>query len=334
MNKLVRQTFNSVETKAADDGSRALVVKISTASPDRSNDIVKPEGVILDNFLKNPVVAAFHRYDRPPIGKALEVQKVDNGLIAKVEFTPEGVNPEADMIYELNKGGFMNAWSIGFIPKKWSERGQNWSDGREFQEWELLEFSAVLVPDNTEALTLLRSKGFNPDEILKEQEEAEKEEEKPQEGEESENKPAEEEPVETKQEEIVNQEEEKSVTEITIKIADTEEVVKTLKEASDLIEKLQNENAQLKEGRVLSEKNKSLINNAITQLNEAANALQAIIDANEPKSTEVEDSKDLDLDWLVGLRDSLRKEDKDKGIMLRDINEYLKNKKSQKEGGE
>lgn len=168
---LIRKTYQAVETKTADDADRTLVVKISTSNPDRSNDVVAPDGVQLDNYLKNPVVAAFHRYDQPPIGKTVDIQKVDDGVVAKVEFTPKGVNALADQLFEMYKAGFMNAWSIGFIPKKWSDRDNL---GREFQEWELLEYSAVLVPDNPEALTVLRSKGLDPDQLIKEQEEAEK----------------------------------------------------------------------------------------------------------------------------------------------------------------
>ena len=40
---------------------------------------------------------------------------------------------------------------------------------------------------------------------------------------------------------------------------------------------------QTKEGRVLSGKNRTLISDAITQLNETITALQALLDATEPK---------------------------------------------------
>ncbi len=169
---LIRKTYQASETKEVGGEERTLIVRISTSTPDRSQDVVIPQGMIVENYLKNPVVAAFHRYDQPSIGKTEEITKTDDGVVAKVKFTPPGVNPVADQLYELYKGGFMNAWSIGFMPKKWSDRPDG---GREFQEWELLEYSAVLVPDNPEALTLLRSKGLNPDKLLKEQKEAEKE---------------------------------------------------------------------------------------------------------------------------------------------------------------
>lgn len=166
----IRKTF-SAEVQKAKGEKRTLYVKISSPNPDRSGDVVIPKGVILDNFNRNPVVAAFHRYDRAPIGKAEEIRITDDGITAKVVFTPKGVNPEADMIYELNRGGYMNAWSIGFMPKDWDERPEG---GRLFKEWELYEFSAVLVPDNPDALTMVRSKGFDPDKIIEEQKKATK----------------------------------------------------------------------------------------------------------------------------------------------------------------
>lgn len=159
----IRKTYEA-STKAAEDNSRTLVVTISTKNPDRSNDEVMPEGCILENYMKNPVVAAFHNYHEPPIGKTLEINVSGDSIVAKVEFTPEGVNPTADMLYELYKGGFMNAWSIGFIPTEYSFK-QN-DRGMIINKWELLEYSAVLVPDNPEALTMLRSKGYNPEEIM------------------------------------------------------------------------------------------------------------------------------------------------------------------------
>lgn len=161
--KLVRKTYEASETKFLDD-SRSLLVKISTGTPDRSKDVVVPDGVILTNYLKNPVVALAHKYDGLSIAKTEEIKVVDNGILAKVTFPDKGVYPLADTVFELYKGGFMNAWSIGFMPLEVQDIE---GGGRQFNKWELMEYSAVLVGDNPEALTLLRSKGFKTDEIEK-----------------------------------------------------------------------------------------------------------------------------------------------------------------------
>lgn len=161
MDKVIRKTYQATETKAVDD-SRSLLVKISTSSPDRSRDIVIPSGAVFDNYLRNPVVALAHKYDGLSIAKTEELQITNEGIVAKVTFPEKGVYPVADTVYELYKGGFMNAWSIGFIPLEIEDIE---GGGHEFKKWELLEYSAVLVPDNPEALTLLRSKGIDTKEV-------------------------------------------------------------------------------------------------------------------------------------------------------------------------
>lgn len=310
MGKMLRKLYTS-EAKEVQGEERTLVVKISTATPDRSNDVVIPSGVVLDNYLKNPVVAAFHNYSKPPIGKATEIAHTADGVVAKVQFTPQGVNPEADMIYELNKGGFMNAWSIGFIPRKWADLQDG---GRQFDQIELLEFSAVLVPDNPEALTILRSKGFNPEELETEAKsfdiDAEVEIEEKSEEEEKENE----------------EHEEKNI----------EQVQKALDDATELVEKLQSENAELKEGRVLSDKNRKLVNSVKEQLDTLSSSLQKLLEATDtaPKGEEEHETKEIDTEligFLKGIQSELRKNDKGTGLLLRSINDYLKNSNTKKE---
>jgi HK97 family phage prohead protease len=157
MNKTVRKTYDT-KTKALKD--RSLVVRITTKNPDRSKDVVQPKGVSLTNYKRNPVVALNHNYQGLPIAKTTDIKVTDDGIMASVKFPKKGVHKLADTVYELYKDNFMNAWSIGFIPEEWKDRKDG---GREFTKWELLEYSAVLVPDNPEALTLVRSKGFDID---------------------------------------------------------------------------------------------------------------------------------------------------------------------------
>lgn len=159
MSKTIRKTYQSAVTKEADE-DRTLIVRISTNKPDRSNDIVRPEGADLTNYKRNPVVALNHNYQGLAIAKTEELKITDDGIMAKVRFPKKGVHDLSDTVFELYKEGFMNAWSIGFIPKKFDPIDNG---GKDFKEWELLEYSAVLVPDNPEALTMLRSKGYEVD---------------------------------------------------------------------------------------------------------------------------------------------------------------------------
>lgn len=148
---VVRKTFVPDLVKA-DEEKRTATFVISTGAVDRDNDTIKVEGWDVKNYLRNPVVLWAHDSSRPPVGKAVSVVKTAGTLKATVEFVPEGVYDLADTVYQMVKGGFLRATSVGFRPKrdKWSyneERG-----GVDFEEQELLEFSVVPVPSNPQAL--------------------------------------------------------------------------------------------------------------------------------------------------------------------------------------
>jgi phage head maturation protease len=262
-NQKIQKIFTASETKAVEGEDRVLTVKISTKNPDRSKDEVMPEGMIAENYLKNPVVAAFHNYHEPAIAKTLELTQTGDGIVAKLQFTPAGVNKTADMLYDMYKGGFMNAWSIGFIPKRYEQKEDH---GYIIREWELLEYSAVLVPDNPEALTMLRSKGLNTDDLMEKEIAPDSEK-----NEDSEKEDIKDGDIEDKKE-------------VTLKDLLTEEAVKALDD----------ESKKLLAEWLISE----------DQLNK--------------------------LKFLEQIREVLKKQDKGVGLLLRDINNYIKTRK----GGE
>lgn len=320
--KLIRKTYQA-ETKASGE-DRTLIVKISTANPDRSNDVVLPNGVVFDNYKRNPVVAFAHNYSGLSIGKTIDIQKVDDGIVAQVEFVPKGVYPLADQLFEMYKGGFMNAWSIGFIPKKWSDRPDG---GREFQEWELLEYSAVLVPDNPEALTLLRSKGIDPEPLVEESENIKPEEDV------KDDKPKDEPKGEEKEDEkTVNiKEVDKNVENPQIESIEVDSKEKTLilhfadkktlefkgqDTVLDYLDELQQAYREVKEGRVLSEKNRKLVSDCLTSLKNTQSALQALMDASEKEPKEVSNSNQV---VVIDLAEALKAIDKVAGVALRDL---------------
>jgi phage head maturation protease len=138
----------------------------STATLDRYHEVIEPAGWQLDSYRRNPVFQNAHNYGDIlfTLGKALttEVRAVGErqALCQRIEFATE-VNPVARIAYGLYKGGFLNAVSVGFIPLKWedggneregSERGA--SPRRRYLEQELLEVSAVAIPANPDALAL------------------------------------------------------------------------------------------------------------------------------------------------------------------------------------
>lgn len=134
---------------------------LSTPSVDRHGDTVAQAGWRLDNYKKNPVVLFGHDQNSPPVGKAGYVAVENGKLVAKaVQFTPKDLSPFGHMIGEMYRQGFMNAVSVGFLPAKFKENEERGGLAMDFEEQELLEFSAVPVPANPEALQGAKSAGI------------------------------------------------------------------------------------------------------------------------------------------------------------------------------
>lgn len=144
---------------AVDSGKLNFI--LSTAAIDRHGDTVAQTGWKLDNYKMNPVVLFGHDQASPPVGKAPYVAVEGDKLVAKgVEFTPKDLSPFGWMVGEMYRQGFMNAVSVGFLPGKFKfaeERGEMAID---FEEQELLEFSAVPVPANPQALQGAKAAGI------------------------------------------------------------------------------------------------------------------------------------------------------------------------------
>ena len=133
----------------------------STATVDRYGESIDQKSWILDEFKKNPVILWAHNLtmgeDRPPIGRAVNVEVKGSKLLFDIQF--DMADPFAADIFRKYKEKFLNAFSVGFISHKVQE-----SDGEEapiLMDNELLELSAVPVPANPEALQALKSRSFS-----------------------------------------------------------------------------------------------------------------------------------------------------------------------------
>jgi HK97 family phage prohead protease len=136
--------------KGIDADQKTVTAYVSTIDWDRTDERFAKGAWRLDNFKRNPVVMAFHDYNRPPIGKAISVEEDDKGLLATTQFAD---TPDGEMMFKLFKGGFLSAFSVGFAPKKWiMEPIDAERKGITYQEAELLEYSAVGIPANPGAL--------------------------------------------------------------------------------------------------------------------------------------------------------------------------------------
>lgn len=139
-------TCETVFEKAADDKDveGAFHAIFSSAREDRHGDVVHQE-FDLKSFKKNPVFVDSHNYGSIEhiLGKVSKIAVKDGKLQGDVLFALE--NPKGLLAAKLAAGGFLNATSIGFIPREFDD---------EFNvlKSELLEISAVSVPANPDAL--------------------------------------------------------------------------------------------------------------------------------------------------------------------------------------
>jgi Zn finger protein HypA/HybF involved in hydrogenase expression len=139
---------------------------ITTRAVDRDGEIVDPEGGIFEHYVKNPVVLWAHQYDQLPIGKNIWIKSAAEGLIAKTVYAK---HPFAQEVYQYKRDGFPLATSIGFIPltKKMYDPKKNNGIKCLYTKWVLLEYSAVPVPSNPEAVEMAVSKGLLPSDQIK-----------------------------------------------------------------------------------------------------------------------------------------------------------------------
>lgn len=153
------------------DGERAVIAKISTASVDRDGEVLMPQGCVTKNFEANPAVFWNHDYEFP-VGKCVSIRREGDSLIAKTVFAerpanhPEGRVWMADTLLSLYQQGVLKGFSIGanyIESRKANEHDKSAYGekcGRVVSKWELLEYSAVSIPCNQDALAIAVSKGI------------------------------------------------------------------------------------------------------------------------------------------------------------------------------
>ena len=148
-----------ISVSTEDIGERSVLFTISKEVVDRDGDILRASGVDFSNYMKNPVFLSFHNSREFPLGKVTKFWVEGNTVKAIVYFPtleelstdPNNASEKAklvDFTYHCYKTGMLNAVSVGFIPIEWIET----ENGYDILKWELLEFSAVAVPANQDAI--------------------------------------------------------------------------------------------------------------------------------------------------------------------------------------
>ena len=157
--------FRARASEPYEESERVVRFVASDETPDRVGDVIEVAGWNLTNYKSNPVVLWGHDSNNtPPIGKAVNVRRGMGpsgkpALLASIEFAPEEAHPFAETVYQLTKGGYLNAVSVGFMPRSTKaisdeERQQLGMPkyGMYYDSADLLEISVVSVPANPSAL--------------------------------------------------------------------------------------------------------------------------------------------------------------------------------------
>ena len=157
------------QTLKVDPSQMIVRAVISTAAPDRAGDVVVPAGLRnADEFLRNPVVLWAHQRSLPPIGTCERLTIEPDRVIAETKFSAS--SSFAQDVFKLYAEGVLRGWSVGFVPAKVLPipvgRGEP-PGGVCYPEWDLLEYSAVPIPENPQALTLAVKKGLVKDADLR-----------------------------------------------------------------------------------------------------------------------------------------------------------------------
>ena len=139
--------FANAVIKENPNGKGEFVFTASTAKSDRENDIIQPDGWVLEHFKDGGPLLWGHDQSKLPIGRILWVKVDDGRLIGKAKFN--GQTQLSTDVEKLVRSGDLAALSVGFRPV---DMKMNNEGGRTFTKQELLEISVVNVPANPDAI--------------------------------------------------------------------------------------------------------------------------------------------------------------------------------------
>ena len=136
-------------TKASDTEDDTLVIKgmANTVAKDRAGDVIVAEAWTtsnaLTNYMKNPIVLAFHNHSLP-IGSVVKITPTALGLEVEAE-----ISKAAGHVYDLIRDGVLKTFSVGF---RCLDADYDDSTGIFIiKDVELHEISVVSVPCNQES---------------------------------------------------------------------------------------------------------------------------------------------------------------------------------------
>lgn len=149
-------------TTSALPNSNGRIIRYVFSTPAVARDQHTIQAWRLDNFRLNPVFLWAHQGKEPPVGKVIEVEDDKGYLTGSVEYAERDVYPFADTVFQMVRGGFLNAVSTSWDPIEWKfTTDRSRPGGIDFKLVDLLELSQVPVPALPTAVATARSAGID-----------------------------------------------------------------------------------------------------------------------------------------------------------------------------
>ncbi len=130
---------------------------ISTNEVDRYNESLDPKGMVDENYIKNgqPVLWMHNSFSgsvgpsKIVCGTSLYRAKESDKVIAKTRFLNTELGNDVKNFY---REGYLNSWSVGWkaLAEPQYKKGVSY-----FSKWELVEYSAVIIPANPGCVNLM-----------------------------------------------------------------------------------------------------------------------------------------------------------------------------------
>lgn len=97
-----------------------ILAKISSTTPDRSGEVVLPEGIDFTDFKNNGIICWSHNYSELPLGTTEAIEVTSDAVYAKIRF---GKTEKCLEVWGLVKDKILKAMSIGFVTLETLEKG-------------------------------------------------------------------------------------------------------------------------------------------------------------------------------------------------------------------
>jgi HK97 family phage prohead protease len=151
-----------------DTEERSVAFIFSDDSVDAYGDTIDARGWVYDRSGAGTVALYGHDPSgvENVIGRAHNVRVEGNRLLGDIHFATKDVNPNAEVVYQLVKGGYINSVSVGFQPMEWTlAKDKQRPGGIDFKKQKLLEISVVAIPANENAVAQARAAGIDVDRV-------------------------------------------------------------------------------------------------------------------------------------------------------------------------